>query len=408
MTTTQLTQDQITQLAVYKNKWAAIGLDTTQPTDTKIRKIIDKLYRVILKTNKVPVVICDSPYQLNIALNQYYQVKSYRKMQNLVTSKHRNFSQTNTIMAEQISKLLNDQTYSGIAEMLSIFTYQFFRQRRDLNLTLSSASSCSYISEFIRNTIITPIYNSFNEIGIIVYNYMYEMPKEYPGLYMFVSDNTRYVFRSQDTRYVFCVSGSSSVIDYAICDYLINEIGGVENDLVMKFNILKELINVLCIYPSDDICFVCRKPEELHFNTKKNLHNDIGPAIKWKDNQSSYYLNGVQVPEKVVLTPIDKLSVKQIIRTKNVEVRKELLRRLGIEKLIAQLGVKPIDISADGMYELYKFKITNIPCTFLKMKNPSLDNTYHFEGVNEDCITIQSALAWRDSETVYIKPLQLT
>ena len=42
------------------------------------------------------------------------------------------------------------------------------------------------------------------------------------------------------------------------------------------------------------------------------------------------------------------------------------------------------------------------------MLNPSLENTYHFEGVSDDCTTVEQALAWRDSEQEYIKPIQLT
>ena len=162
------------------------------------------------------------------------------------------------------------------------------------------------------------------------------------------------------------------------------------------------------MYPFDDICFVCEKPSEIHFNTHKQLHNENGPTIKYKDDFEIFCLNGVKVEKKYVMTTADTLSVNTILKEENSEVRRELLRKVGIDNFIKKCKSKPIEISDDGIYELYKVKLGKDKTgMYLKMKNPSID-TYHFEGINDSCDTIEKALAWRDSEEVYIKPIALT
>ena len=139
------------------------------------------------------------------------------------------------------------------------------------------------------------------------------------------------------------------------------------------------------------------------------LHNSNGPSIKYKNDFELYHLNGVKVTKDIIKIKPEKITVNMILREQNVEVRRELLRKLGIDNFIKKLKTKPVNVSEDKIYELYKIKIgDNIKATYLKMLNPSLENTYHFEGVSNNCNTVEQALAWRDSEEVYINPIKLT
>jgi len=137
------------------------------------------------------------------------------------------------------------------------------------------------------------------------------------------------------------------------------------------------------------------------------LHSFDRMAVEYPNGKGFYLSHNVKMPEKYIKTPSDKISVNTILKEENVEVRRELLRKVGIENFIAKSKAKVLDSFDD--YVLYKVKLGKDKFgNYLKMKNPSLDNTFHFEGVANECDTVEKALAWRDSEVEYIKPESLS
>src|SRR3990167_5981083 len=132
-------------------------------------------------------------------------------------------------------------------------------------------------------------------------------------------------------------------------------------------------------------------------NAQKQYHCDGGAAIEYLDGWGVYLLNGVRMDKKHVMTPAETFSVEEIFKTKNVEQRRELIRRFGVERL------PHTTLETKGMYELWEVDLSkeldNVPeefkhCKYLKMKNPSL-GTWHVEGVGNECQTIQDALNFR-------------
>ena len=197
---------------------------------------------------------------------------------------------------------------------------------------------------------------------------------------------------------------------FAFYDFCLNELNlDLDINLKNNFNVYKDTSELSLVYPFNDICFACSKPIEINFNENKVLHNAQGASIKYKNGFELYHLNGVKITKEIAKIKPEKITVNMILQEQNVEVRRELLRKLGINNFIKKLKTKPIEISEDKIYELYKIKLgEDLNGTYLKMLNPSLKDTYHFEGVANTCNTIEEALAWRDSEDVYIKPIELT
>ena len=145
------------------------------------------------------------------------------------------------------------------------------------------------------------------------------------------------------------------------------------------------------IIPYKGICFISHKPTEIHWKDKV-LHNASGPAVFYKDGYSMWMLNGIRMEEKHVMTPSEKLDVQEIIKETNVDVRRELIRKIGIERFVLKAGAKVLDKKGD--YELLSIKLSDeIPdARYLKMKNPSI-GIFHVEGVEGD--TVQEALNFR-------------
>jgi hypothetical protein len=147
--------------------------------------------------------------------------------------------------------------------------------------------------------------------------------------------------------------------------------------------------------PYRSIYIASEKPVEVHWKNRL-LHNDNGPAIRFRDGYSYYALNGVRVDRKIVETPANELDPELAIREGNVEVRMEIIRKIGIERFIYKLGAETIDKWED--YELLDlsehFRNIRIMPRYLKMKNPST-GTWHVEGVPPRIKTCKEALEWR-------------
>jgi hypothetical protein len=154
------------------------------------------------------------------------------------------------------------------------------------------------------------------------------------------------------------------------------------------------------------LAVISRRPKHIKFNSRGQLHNDGGAAIEWRDGWKQFYLNNVIVTEEIAVTPAEFLDPKLILKTNNADVKREIVRKIGIERVILKLGGKTID-SWNG-YELLRLDISEmrIKPTFLKMKNPSI-GTYHIEGVPPGIMTCKGALSWRVGGLKW-NPKQLT
>lgn len=182
---------------------------------------------------------------------------------------------------------------------------------------------------------------------------------------------------------------------------------GVEYDKSWNFSEWKSFIKnsgvfatVLC----ENVAFVCIRPCAVHRNEAGDLHNEKGPAIAWADGYCDFSLNGVWVDEALVMTEAEKLDPTMLLKEKNAEIRREIVRKIGIERVVTKLGAETVD-KADG-YELLLLDLGDgRKREFLKMKNPSI-GVFHIEGVQPGIKTVREALAWRNG--IDVPPAVLT
>jgi hypothetical protein len=107
-----------------------------------------------------------------------------------------------------------------------------------------------------------------------------------------------------------------------------------------------------------------------------------------------YALHGVRVEKKLVETPTEDLDPKLALREVNADIRREIIRKIGIELFINKIGAVTIDKWGD--YELLDLSkhFTDMRLRYLKMKNPST-GTWHIEGIPPEIDTCKEALEWR-------------
>lgn len=145
-----------------------------------------------------------------------------------------------------------------------------------------------------------------------------------------------------------------------------------------------------------DSLVVCEKPEVLQFDERSLLHNESGPALKYSDGWCLYSIHGVQVPPHVIHEP-EKISVEMIETESNVELRRVLIDRYGLERYIRNSAAMVIHENERGVLYLKEIR-EDQPLVMVKVFNstPEPDGTRreYFLRVPPDVRTVQQAVAW--------------
>lgn len=155
-----------------------------------------------------------------------------------------------------------------------------------------------------------------------------------------------------------------------------------------------------------DVAIVQHRHCELHLRDGK-LHRDGGPAVKYPDGWGVYALNGVRVPEWLAVKKADKISAAKFLELKNVEVRREFIRKVGLARVAQKLGPVVIDELVEvtgGPYRLLEFKIGDTVARALHMINPSI-GTDHVEFVPREVETVEQAIHWRKPDAMRLIPV---
>lgn len=160
-----------------------------------------------------------------------------------------------------------------------------------------------------------------------------------------------------------------------------------------------QITSVGYVWPNSLFLIMCDRPEKINRNTEGQLHSSNDFSISWRDGWGLYHLNGVEIPEWIVRTPQAQLDPKMLETNEdlksNVEVRREFIRKVGVERCLDVLKWKVLD--KEGDYELGETVVNpqaETPRRYLKMLNPSIQ-VWHLEAVHPDCATVQDAKNYR-------------
>lgn len=131
----------------------------------------------------------------------------------------------------------------------------------------------------------------------------------------------------------------------------------------------------------------------------QQVHSDRGPSVWWPEGEEQYFvLNGTPVPRDVVEAPAADLDARLILSVEDAKVRREIVRKIGLERVCQGLDAKCID--REGEYELLMLDLQDeLRHPFLRMKDLST-GICHVEGVAPECTTVAEALAWRNQTEV--------
>ncbi len=150
------------------------------------------------------------------------------------------------------------------------------------------------------------------------------------------------------------------------------------------------------VLPFPGAVFLCERPLTCTLSERFQLHNDSGPALTYSDGLAQYIWNDIVVPEKVILEK-DSISVEEIEKETNVEIRRVMLEIYGEERYVRDSGIEAVHEDATGI--LYRKEFSNDEAlVMVKVINssPEPDGTFkhYFLRVPPDIKTAQEAVAW--------------
>ena len=165
-----------------------------------------------------------------------------------------------------------------------------------------------------------------------------------------------------------------------------------------------ELAQSCCwIWPYEHLVVACEHPLEIHL-TGERLHCEVGPAVVFGDGWGVWALNGVVIPREVGEPPPEEVDPQLALTEENADVRREIVRKVGLERLCQAFGAQSVD--RDREYELLLLDLGDrVMRPFLKMRNPSID-AWHIEGVTLGIRSVAEAIAWRNGTSE--KPVALS
>jgi len=386
----KLTQEQIKQLPVFRDKWLRIGLCTEPANRKKAEEGIKIAYQMADLSPPEKIVWCTSPLANGLAKSIVLKRDSAWSS---MGPSMRAFVETSVKASAETS------AGSSVGNSLRASVEPFF----PASWPTVGCYDChardymmNYVNFFVWKSVWHSVRESVREsVWASVWNSLYA------SLYTFVRASMRnsvwdFVGRS--------CNGQHDAYWLGFYDYL-NLICNLTRQTKKLEGLWTIAKNAGYFLPHKNICWVSERHNICKLNNRRLIHCDGGPAIQYPDKFSTWALNGVRVSQEIAETPAQELDCKLLAKENNAEVRREIVRKIGIERICKDLKAKVVDTEKD--YELLALDLGDRIRPYLKMKNPSI-GVYHIEGVHPDCKTVKDAIMFRNGLKQYEPPSKLS
>jgi len=397
---TKLTKKQEDGIIEWREHCLKIGRDTSPINKELTETSWNKFYKMLGK--KEPTFwYCQSPLQAQVVINLLQQ-RFFKDIFNLRNNIRNNISNNindnirNNIwnnISNNISNNINDNIRNNINDNIrnNIGNNISNNIRDNINDNISNNISNdirSKIRSKIRSNIWDNIRNNISDN---------------------ISDNIRNNIKETKFNYIETYSWCQHDINWVAYYKYYEKYGLLPYD--RNFEIFNIWYDLACscgwCYTFENIVFVCEKPCELHINDEGMLHKDGGMVLKYSDGYGIYMLNGVKVPEYLAVTPEANLELDFFKKEKNVDVKAEFIRKYGISRM-KDMG-KKVDsyknYSHDEWWVKSEYELIDMSTLFtsvkyaphLLMRNQTIKELYHLEGVGPECKTLDQAIKWREN-----------
>ena len=376
---TKLTQTQKDLLLIYRNKWINIGVRTVPIDLKKAKTLSDYYYNNILKIKAVPIAVFPSPLTAWIAVSDQVSAQVYAQARDQV------YVQVCDQVCDQVSDQVRDQVYAQVHNQIHDQVRDQIRdQVYDQARAQVSAQVSAQVCDQVRAQVSAQVRD---QVRAQIHDQVYDQVRDQVSAQIRDQVPAEYIWPYIDGNYD---AAYYSYINY-LCDVLDCKIDN------QHYSWYSDLQNISLYYPLTHIAILSDFPEYIHMKDNR-LHSDGTPAIKYKDGFSVWVLNGVRVTKEIAETPAEKLDPKLILNEQNVDVQREIIKKIGAEKVLKKLNAKCLDKWTDPKtgkyYELQELKVNNLNRKYLYYEHATLNGYYYAMPIPPECKKAIHARAW--------------
>ncbi|MHB8533173.1 MAG: DUF6745 domain-containing protein, partial [Solirubrobacteraceae bacterium] len=101
-------------------------------------------------------------------------------------------------------------------------------------------------------------------------------------------------------------------------------------------------------YMHKEFWIVSDFPKTIGRDERNRPHCATGPQLRWRDGWELFFWHGVRVPAQVVEHP-ETLTVAQVDKEQNAEVRRVMIERMGLGKYVRESGARVVHEDKDSL-----------------------------------------------------------
>jgi len=415
---TKLTAAQEARFPEFVKKWIDIGLSTKPANRPRAERAIAGLYG--LANLKEPKIIW-LPCPLSAALSAvcYAAIINERLTgQKGVTRQNNVYSAVGSAVRSAVDSAVNSAVNSAVDSAVdsavnsavnsAVYSAVYSAVNSAVNSAVYSAVDSavgsavdSAVYSAVRSAVDSAVYSAvYSAVDSAVDSAVYSAVNS--AVYSAVDSAVRSAVYSAGYAYF---GGSLWAGHSAWADYF-NEVCAVAIDR----HYLETQESCGFFWTLDSVCFASERPTVINRNERGQLHCENGPSIAYPSGWGLWHLNGIAMTEAQITTPAEKLDSTACLKETNVDVRRELIRKIGVEMMLSHLSHRVLDTRGDYSVLSIDFPDLVRDARYLKMLNPSI-GVWHLEGIERECNTVQQALNWRAGKLANShdwQPAQLT
>jgi hypothetical protein len=101
-------------------------------------------------------------------------------------------------------------------------------------------------------------------------------------------------------------------------------------------------------WPARGAVVLSERPQEIHLDEQGRLHAGRGPALAYPDGWALWAWHGIRVPRAVIENP-DSVPARDVLAEPDVEVRRIMIERVGMERLVRDGGARRVAEDETGI-----------------------------------------------------------
>lgn len=149
-------------------------------------------------------------------------------------------------------------------------------------------------------------------------------------------------------------------------------------------------------WPYKDLCILTERPVAIKRDNRGRLHNEKGMVVRYADNWGFCAWHGVIVPDDVIILK-EPITIERIAAERNVEVRRVLIERFGLDEYLK--NGKVIKIHKDSCGTLWRMDVEgDEPIMVVQVVNSTAepDGIFkeYFLRVPPNIVRAKQAVAW--------------